>query len=134
MFVNVDTLLRVAYRAFEEGVQIIGPTYLSLHLGIPKSSAQNQLIRLAETGLGVYVPKKGFLFNEKGLHEAKKAVKKHRLLECLMEELGMERGDACREAARIEAVVGEGLIRLLEDRYRPRRVCPCGKEIPEVEG
>jgi DtxR family Mn-dependent transcriptional regulator len=129
----MDALLRVVYKAFEDGMHVVGPTYIALELGIPKSSAQNQLVRLAETGLGTYVPKKGFIFNERGIDEAKKAVKKHRLLECLMEELGMEKSDACREAAKIEGVVSDGLIRLLEERYRPRKVCPCGKEIPEVE-
>ncbi len=130
----MDVLLRTIYSAVEEGIAVVGPSYVSLCLGIPKSSAQSKLIKLAEDGLGTYIPGKGLLFNEKGINEAKKAVKKHRLLEWLMVELGMEASSACKEAAKIENHAGEELVRLLEKKYGPRKVCPCGNRIPEVEG
>ena len=127
---RTETLLRMMYCAVEEGVKIIGPSYIAENLHISKSTAQKMLIRLSKLGLGDYVPKKGFIFNEKGLKVAEKALRKHRLIECMLAELGVN--DVCREAEKIESSIGEELLKVLENRYGNRKFCPCGNKIPEL--
>ena len=126
-------MLRVIYLANEKGRKVVGPSYISSTLRIPKSTAHKMLLKLAESGFGVYIPKKGFILNEIGVKEGLKALKKHRLIECLLEELGISYEHICVEATKIESFVSQELLRVIEERYRGRRFCPCGKEIPEVE-
>jgi len=127
---RTEVLLRTLYSAMERGVVVVGPTQLAEQLRISKSTAHKLLNDLSELGYGQYVPKKGLILNENGKSEARMAVRMHRLLECMLDELGVE--EFCSEAEKIELVAGEGLIRALESRYGDREFCPCGKRIPEV--
>ncbi len=63
--------------------------------------------------------------------EAKAAMRMHRLIECLLAELGVE--DFCREAEKIGMVAGSSFVDALEAKYGDRKLCPCGKTIPEVK-
>jgi len=125
---ETSVLLRIVYAANETGMYVAGTSYFSSELGIPKSTAHKLLVKLAEQGYGVYIPRKGFVLNNKGLKEAKKAMRKHRLIECLLEEIGVT--EICLEAARIESVVEGELLEVIEKRYGSRKRCPCGKLIP----
>ncbi len=129
--IRTEVLVRRLCGAVERGAGVIGPTQLAEELRISKSTAHKLLNDLSELGYGQYVPKKGLILNENGKSEARMAVRMHRLLECMLDDLGVE--EFCREAERIELVAGEGLIRALETKYGDREFCPCGKRIPEVK-
>jgi len=129
---RTEILLRVVYGAIENGIVVVGPTLIAKSLSISKSTAQKVLIELSERGYGVYVPRKGLILNETGRKEAKKAMRNHRLIECMLDEIGVEK--VCSEAEKIEMVAGDELMRALEARYGNRKMCPCGNKIPEVTG
>ena len=123
-------LLRIVYSAIENDLLVVGPSFVAQSLKISKSTAQKMLVELSEMGYGVYVPKKGLVLNDAGRKEAVKAVRNHRLIECMLDEVGVK--DVCNEAEKIEMVAGEELMRALEEKYGDRKRCPCGKMIPEV--
>ncbi|MEM1578920.1 MAG: metal-dependent transcriptional regulator [Archaeoglobaceae archaeon] len=127
---RTEFIIRTMFTAWENGIYVIGPTYISCTLKISKSTAQKLLLRLTELGYGVYVGRKGFVFSEKGLKEGKKILRKHRLLECLLEDMGIEKSKVCSEASKIDCMLGEELEKLIEERYGMREKCPCGKPIP----
>jgi len=125
-----EAVFRTVYSAIEKGLVVIGPTQLAEELGVSKSTAHKMLNELSEAGYGIYVPKKGLVLNEKGEIKAKEATRVHRLIECLLAELGVE--DFCEEAIKISMVAGTSFFEALEARYGDRKYCPCGKRIPEV--
>ncbi len=126
---RTDVLLRTMYTAMKNGLKVIGPSYIAKNLRVSKSTAQKMLIRLSELGFGDYIPKKGFIFNEEGIKAAERALRKHRLIECMLAELGVN--NVCKEAERIESSIGDELLNVIENRYGKRKFCPCGRRIPE---
>lgn len=127
---ETESIIRTLFTAWEEGEYVVGPSYLALRLEIPKSTAQKILLRLSELGYGVYVEKKGFILSEQGLREGRRILRRHRLLECFLEDLGIEKSSVCEEASKIDLNLGKGLEKLIEDKYGKRERCPCGKLIP----
>lgn len=127
---RTKALLRTVYTAMENEILVIGPSFIARSLHISKSTAQKLLFELSEIGYGIYVPRKGLVLNDAGKKEAIKAMRNHRLIECMLDEVGVK--DVCDEAERIEIVAGEELIKALEKKYGNRERCPCGKRIPEV--
>lgn len=123
-------IIRTLFTAWENGDIVVGPSYLAEKLEISKSTAQKLLLKLSELGYGIYVEKKGFILTEEGLREGKRIVRKHRLLECLLEDIGIEKTCICEEASKIDLSLGKELERLIEERYGKRERCPCGKPIP----
>ena len=87
-------------------------------------------MRLSELRYGFYIKKKGFLLSEHGLREGKRILRKHRLLECLLEDLGMDKSEIRGEVSKIDFALGTGLERIIEERYGNRERCPCRKPIP----
>ncbi len=128
LFSMRTTLLRVIYEAFNRGFKIVGPSYIASNLNCSKSTAQKMLIDLSKKGLGEYIPKKGFMLNEEGVKIAKEATRRHRLIECMLEDFGVS--NFCSEAERIEGVIGDEFMKIIEQKYKNREVCPCGKLIP----
>ncbi|MDK2794846.1 MAG: DtxR family transcriptional regulator, Mn-dependent transcriptional regulator [Archaeoglobaceae archaeon] len=129
---ETEFIIRTLFKAYEKGNYVVGPSHLSKELDIPKSTAQKILIQLSELGYGFYVERKGFIFSEKGLREGKRILRRHRLLECLLEDLGMDKSEICEEASKIDLAFGSGLERLIEEKYGKKERCPCGKPIPSL--
>lgn len=127
---RTKVLLRTVYTAIENEILVIGPSFIARSLHISKSTAQKLLFELSERGYGIYVPKKGLVLNDTGKKEAVKAMRNHRLIECMLDDIGVR--NVCNEAERIEMVAGEELISALEEKYGNRERCPCGKRIPVV--
>ncbi|MDI9610064.1 MAG: metal-dependent transcriptional regulator [Archaeoglobaceae archaeon] len=127
---QTEFIIRTLFIAWEEGEFVVGPSYLAEKMKIPKSTAQKILMRVSELGYGVYVEKKGFIFTEQGLREGRKILRKHRLLECFLEEIGIEKASICEEASKIDLAIGKGFEKLIEEKYGKRELCPCGKPIP----
>ncbi|MET1125140.1 MAG: metal-dependent transcriptional regulator [Archaeoglobaceae archaeon] len=124
---RTEFVLRKVYEIWEkEG--IVGPSRLAEVLNISKSTAHRLLSSISSAGYGRYIERKGLILNRNGIEAAKKAIRKHRLIECLLHDIGVS--DVCGEAERIETSAGRELLRTLEEKYGNRRLCPCGKEIP----
>ncbi len=126
--------LKEAYRAYEKGIPVVGPTYIGKTIGVNKTTAYQALQKLVKRNYGIYLKNKGFVIGEQGRKIAKKLMRRHRLIECLIvDTFGLSPCEACREAGNIDAFVGEKMSAALEKKYDGRRLCPCGNEIPEVE-
>lgn len=124
--------LREIYRVYEDGLPVIGPTHLSRIMGINKATAFEALNNLEKLGYGRYIKGKGLVLTEKGIEVAKMALRKHRLLECYLDDtLGQSLGDICYEVSIFDSHVGDALFLALEKRYGEKKMCPCGNEIPE---
>ncbi len=122
--------MKEIYRAYEDGIPLVGPTYLSNILNISKTTAQQALKNLAKKGYGKYIERKGFIVNSKGIEEAKKIIRKHRLLEAFFVEIfSLDAKEACREASKIDIFASDDLIKLIEEKYGFTE-CPCGNKIP----
>ena len=127
----MQNILKEIYREYEEGKIIVGPTDISKKIGVAKSTAYHSLKELARKGYGEYIERKGFIINEKGLKIARLLMRRHRLLECFIyNTLSLSAEEACREAERIDAIVGEKFMEEVEKRYGGYKKCPCGKDIP----
>ncbi|MEM0350732.1 MAG: metal-dependent transcriptional regulator [Archaeoglobaceae archaeon] len=105
-------IIKTLFIAWENGQYVVGPSDLAKKLGISKSTAQKILLKISKLGYGIYVERKGLILTEKGINEGKKLMRRHRLVECLLEDLGEE------------------LEKFIERKYGKRGICPCGKPIP----
>lgn len=120
------TYLRVIYKAYRKGLSVVGPSYVANELRISKVTAYEALLKLVEMDYGVYIPKKGFMLNSKGIKAGKEVTRRHRLIECFLAELDMDSKNICEEATRIECFVSDSLIKALERKYGNKETCPCG--------
>lgn len=127
---ETEFIIRTLFIAWENGKYVIGPSYLAEKLNIPKSTAQKILIKLSDLGYGVYVERKGFIFTEQGLKNGRRILRKHRLIECFLEDIGIDKRNVCEEASKIDSNLGKALETLIEDKYGKKVRCPCGKPIP----
>ncbi|MCD6512118.1 MAG: metal-dependent transcriptional regulator [Thermoplasmata archaeon] len=123
--------MKEIYRAYEDGISIVGPSEIAKRLDISKSTAHSLLKNLASLGYGNYVEKKGFVINSYGIKMGKQIMKKHRLIECFMADVfSLPPEKACREADKIDYLIGEEVIEIIERKYERVEKCPCGKRIP----
>jgi len=123
--------MKEIYRAYEAGIPIVGPTQIAKSLNVSKSTAYQMLKHLAQLGYGFYLERKGFVVNKKGIEEAKKIMRKHRILESfLADNFSMEACKACKEADKIDGCIGDDVINMIEEKF-DYRVCPCGNTIPK---
>ena len=129
---ETEFVLKTLFIAWEKGEVVVGPSELARKLEIPKSTAQKILIRISRLGYGTYIEKKGFVLSEKGIREGKRLMRRHRLVECLLEDIGVGKEFLCEEASRIDAKIGEELEKVIERNYGKRVTCPCGKPIPSL--
>ena len=93
--VKEGTYLRVIYKAFLKGMDVVGPSYVAKELGISKVTAYEALLKLAEMNYGVYIQKRGFMLNSAGIKAGKNLTRRHRLIECLLAELEMDPDRIC---------------------------------------
>ena len=108
---------------------------LSSRLSVAPASVTNMLKRLQEMGLVEYERYRGASLSEKGLVEALRLVRRHRLIETfLVEHLGYSWQDVHEEAERLEhAVSDEFTERLAEFLGYPDRD-PHGAPVPAADG
>jgi DtxR family Mn-dependent transcriptional regulator len=126
---RIETYLRLAYKAYTQGIEVIGPSFIAKELEISRPSAYEGLIKLASMEYGEYIPGEGFKLNKKGIERGKEITKKHRLIECLLGNLGFDAESACTEATKLEPFISKELSKRLEEVFRDRVMCPCGEEI-----
>jgi len=123
--------IKEIYRAYEDGIPLVGPTYISKALKVSKSTAQHMLKNLASMGYGRYIEGKGFVLNERGMEVARKMIRKHRIIECFFaSNFAMAAPRACEEAGRIDAFIGDEVVEMMNEHFHYEK-CPCGKEIPK---
>jgi len=85
---------------------------------------------LAKKKLVKYIRYYGVRLTEKGMIEAQKLLRKHRILEFLFTDfLSYDLKKACEEASRIDFYCSEVLINSICRTYGHPDTCPCDKRI-----
>ena len=88
------------------------------------------LQRLADKGLIRYKPYYGVGLTDEGIAEAKKRLRKHRILEVLFVKLlDFNAEKACEEASKLDHYCSLHLINSICRVYDHPEICPCNKVI-----
>jgi len=105
---------------------------LSERLGISPPSVTQMIKKLAGEGLVTYEPYKGVTLTGRGMAEAQRIVRKHRLLERFLHDtLGLGKEKVHVEACRMEHSLGEEAAAALCEALNNPKTCPDdGKPIP----
>ena len=99
-------------------------------LGIQPASVTEMLQRLAGKGLLEYIRHREISLTEEGVAQARKLLRKHRLLEVLfVRALNYNVKDACDEASKLDIYASEELVNTIYQIYGHPRICPCNKTI-----
>ncbi len=116
-------------RQVEEGEKL-RTSGLAQTFKVQAATVTEVLQKLAAKGLIAYTPYYGAQLTEEGLAEARRHLRKHRLLEVLFVELlNYESAKACDEATRLDYYCSDDLISTICQTLRHPAVCPCNKAI-----
>lgn len=78
---------------------------------VSRASVSEALIRLADLDLIIYEGRKGVKITQKGINQAKKTIKKHKILsKFFVDILGVQKDIAEKNACKIEHVIDDELI------------------------
>ena len=122
--------LAFAYRKQVEEGDRVTTTTMAKTFDITAAAVTESFQKLAEKNLVEYTPYYGIRLTEKGTAEARRFLRKHRLLETLfvrfMKYAPME---ACDEASKIDYYCSEALANNICSTYNHPAQCPCNKQI-----
>lgn len=127
---NEVRYLKHIYRRQNEELTRIGTKTVSSFMGVQPSTVTEMFQNLAEKRLLKYARYHGVDLTEKGIVEARKILRKHRLLEVLFVRLlNYDVQGACEEAARLDHHVSGALANAICRLYGHPDTCPCNKDI-----
>lgn len=118
------------YRKQVEDRSRVTTTIVARKFAVTAATITESFHKLAEKDLVKYIPYYGIRLTEKGVTEAKKLLRKHRLLETLFVRLmKYAPTKACNEASRIDYYCSETLANSICSTYGHPAQCPCNKQI-----
>ena len=128
---SVQDYLKAVYDLSRNGTAV-STTEISRALKVAPASVTEMLKKLAEKGYVKYSPYHGSILTEKGLHEAQKVARKHRLLEKFLSDVLHIRNEevhtqACEMEHTLSDEAEESLCRFLK---HPDKCPDDGKIIP----
>jgi DtxR family Mn-dependent transcriptional regulator len=131
---STQDYLKAVYNLSRNG-DLISNAAISQKLGVAPASVTEMLKKLAEEGYVNYSPYHGSTLTEKGLIEAKRVTRKHRLLETFLSDvlhIGKDRvhTEACRMEHALSDEAEESLCRFLK---HPDTCSDDGKTIPACD-
>jgi len=133
--VNEGKYLKLIYRKQQEELSKVGTTLIAKTARVRPSTVTEMLQKLAEKGLLRYKRYYGVELTEEGIAEAKKLLRKHRLLETLfVNALSYGVQKACEEASKLDHYASEDLANTICQSYGHPEHCPCDKIIFSDEG
>lgn len=122
--------LTLMYRKQVEEDKRASTTILAKTFNVNPATATETLQKLAEKKLVTYKRYYGAKLTEKGIVEAKKLLRKHRILEVLFVKfLRYDSKKACEEASKIDYYCSKDLINSICRTYGHPDTCPCSKKI-----
>ena len=122
--------LTFMYRKQVEEDKRASTTILAKTFSVNPATATETLQKLAEKKLVTYTRYYGAKLTEKGIVEAQKLLRKHRILEVLFVKfLRYDIKKACEEASKIDHYCSEDLINSICRTYGHPDTCPCSKQI-----
>ena len=127
---NEGKYLKFIYRKQHEEFSRVRTTTIADFVRVRPATVTEMLQKLAEKGLLEYRRYHGAWLTEKGIVEARKLLRKHRLLEVLFVRfLNYDVENACKEASKLDHYVSEGLVNTICRTYGHPETCPCNKAI-----
>jgi len=128
--VNEGKYLKLIYRKQHEEFSRIKTTLIAKSVRVRPATVTEMLQKLAEKNLLKYTRYHGVRLTEKGAAEARKLLRKHRLLEVLFVKfLNYDIQKACDEASKLDYHASEDLVNAICRTYRHPKNCPCNKDI-----
>jgi len=122
--------LTFMYRKQVEEDKRASTTTLAKSFKVSPATATETQQKLAEKKLVTYTRYYGAALTEKGIVEAQKLLRRHRILEVLFVKfLRYDTKKACEEASKIDYYCSEDLINTICRAYEHPDTCPCSKEI-----
>ncbi len=107
---GLEDYIEIIYNKISSG-ENVKAIDIANELGISRPSVSEALIKLADKDLIIYEGRKGIKITEKGEVEAKKVIKKHKILsEFFCDILGIDETASNKNACKIEHVIDEAVI------------------------
>jgi DtxR family Mn-dependent transcriptional regulator len=128
--VNEGRYLKFLYqKQREESIQV-GTTTIAEFFEVRPATVTEMLQKLSKKELLRYTHYHGADLTEKGIIEARKLLRRHRVLETLFARfLNYSSRDACEEATELDHHVSDELTNTICQVYGHPEVCPCGRPI-----
>lgn len=131
---SVEDYLKAIFAITERG-EAASTSAIAAALDVQPASVTGMVKRLAETGLLQHVPYRGVRLTGKGIREALRVIRRHRILETyLLQRLGYAWDDVHEEAERLEHAASEGLIDRMAAALEDPSHDPHGAPIPTSAG
>ncbi len=127
---NEGKYLKLIYRKQHEEFSRVKTTLIAKSVRVRPATVTETLQKLAEKNLLKYTRYRGVRLTEKGVAEARKLLRKHRLLEILLVRfLNYDVQRACDEASKLDYHASEELVNNICRTYGHPEACPCNKAI-----
>jgi len=127
-------LMLIYRKQYEESIRV-RTTVMAKCVRVRPATVTEMLQKLAEKGLLKYTRYHGVGLTKRGMVEARKLLRKHRLLEVLfVRSLNYDAQKACVEASKLDYHASEDLVDTICRTYRHPQTCPCKKAIFTGEG
>jgi DtxR family transcriptional regulator, Mn-dependent transcriptional regulator len=131
---SVEDYLKAIFAITERG-EAASTSAIAAALEVQPASVTGMVKRLAETGLLQHVPYRGVRLTGKGIREALRVIRRHRILETyLLQRLGYSWDDVHEEAERLEHAASERLIDAMAAALEDPSHDPHGSPIPTSAG
>jgi len=126
-----DYLVLIYALTYRRGCKCVKPTEISKILGASKATVSLMLKKLRFRGL-VVKERDGVSLSQKGVSVCATILRRHATIEKALIMLGVDHDKACEVARKIEVVVDEGVIDLVE-RGTMKFELPCDKATCRLE-
>ena len=128
-----EDYLRAIYNIYEKNDQNVSSVEIADFLGISKPAVSKMLKKLVEQKLIKMKPYSSIVFTSKGLIEAKKLTRKHRVIEVfLVDILKIKKNKMHEEAHKLEHAFSDNTIKKLDNYLNNPKICPDGKDISRL--
>ncbi|HEY8506506.1 MAG TPA: metal-dependent transcriptional regulator [Gemmataceae bacterium] len=115
--------------------RVVPPADIAAELGVRAPSVTGMLKRLAESGWVRYRPGSGASLTERGLAEARRVIRRHRLVELFLTRvLGLDWSEVDAEAEALEHAISPRLEKALAEHLGEPLEDPHGHPIPTSDG
>ena len=131
---SVEDYLKAIFAITERG-EAASTSAIAAALDVQPASVTGMVKRLAEAGMLQHVPYRGVRLTGKGIREALRVIRRHRILETyLLQRLGYTWDDVHEEAERLEHAASERLIDQMASALEDPSHDPHGAPIPTSAG
>ena len=130
----VEDYLKAIHRLSADG-RPASTTQIAEALAVAPPSVTGMVKRLSEQGLLAHEPYRGVTLTDLGLREARRVIRRHRLIETyLVAFLGYAWDNVHDEAERLEHAVSDALVERMAAALGHPTVDPHGDPIPDAQG